>query len=105
MESVNNPKQFYVSDGQGGYAEPFEWIEAEHIAMIDSEGDKFRLIHDEKQVCAIFYNGEEFTRVKGRTCEACGKPLDSDAARYSFDMTQHFFCSSTCGIQLGVLTE
>lgn len=99
-------KKFYVSNGSGGYAEKFEWLEAEEIARTESkESGEIRLIEDDDTVVALFHDGERYIKASGQACEQCGKVLDADSAHYAYELTKRFFCSSKCGLELGVLMK
>lgn len=100
--------KFYVTGISGDmYSDPIHWSDAEDLARKDSEDGEVRIIEDlaTQKIAALFYDGERYLPAAGHTCEQCGKPLDEEAAAYAYDLTGHFFCGSTCGVDLGVLIE
>lgn len=100
-------KQFYVAGITGGYAEVYDWLEAEQLAIEESANGDIRFIVDEddKSIVALFYDGQRYIKASGQSCEQCGKSMNADTAHYSYDLTGRFFCSSKCGLELGVLLQ
>ena len=105
---MNNPKQFYVGDGSGGYAVRYEWSEAVEIAIQDTEGSNgVRVIESIKtgEIVALFFGGKRYIPATGQICENCHAPLAVEPAHYSYELTGRFFCSAKCGVELGVLVN
>lgn len=105
---MNNPKQFYVGDGSGGYGDTFEWSEAVELAIEDTEEKNCVRVIESKvtgEIVALFFGGKRYIPASGQICENCHAPLAVEPAHYSYDLTGRFFCSQKCGIELGVLSH
>lgn len=103
-----NIPRFYVTDGEGGFAETFVWFEAESLAIgLSKENNKAYMIQEEKHgdYVALFFDGKRYIPATGQICQSCLAPMHEDQAHYSYHLTGQFFCSEKCGIQLGILVN
>jgi hypothetical protein len=98
-------KKFYVTGITGGYVEKFDWLEAETIAIDESKGSVRFIMDEDNHIAALFYDGQRYIKASGQSCEQCGKAMDTDSAHYAYHLTSRFFCSSDCGVKLGVLVK